>query len=391
MKAALLPDRGVVKVAGDGARNFLHGLVTADILKLTPGTARFCALLTPQGKIIADFIVVEAPAADGGGFFLDIPRALGAALVEKLNLYKLRAKVMIEDLSDSLGVLAAWDGAAASDRNMACAMPIRACRRSACASCCRRISPPTAAAELGARSSMPSEYEAHRIALGVPRGGVDFSYGDAFPHETDMDQLGGVDFAKGCYVGQEVVSRIEHRGTARTRAVPVRYDGAAPEAGAAVTAGERQLGTMGSAAGGRGLALLRLDRVAEAMSHGEPLTAGGAADPSGQAGLGAICLSRRTRPLHEARPPNDRILAHADGLKRCPWPKHDPLYIAYHDEEWGVPEYDDRALYEKLVLDGFQAGLSWITILRKRENFRRAFDGFVPEKIARYRPSKIER
>ena len=83
--------------------------------------------------------------------------------------------------------------------------------------------------------------------------------------------------------------------------------------------------------------------------------------------------------------------ANAQTVKRCPWPKEDPLYIAYHDEEWGVPEYDDRALYEKLVLDGFQAGLSWITILRKRENFRRAFDGFVPEKIARYRPNKIER
>ncbi|HET7680552.1 MAG TPA: DNA-3-methyladenine glycosylase I [Xanthobacteraceae bacterium] len=81
---------------------------------------------------------------------------------------------------------------------------------------------------------------------------------------------------------------------------------------------------------------------------------------------------------------------HADGLPRCPWPREDALYIAYHDQEWGVPEYDDRALYEKLMLDGFQAGLSWITILRKRENFRRAFDGFAPEKIARYRPAKIE-
>jgi len=82
---------------------------------------------------------------------------------------------------------------------------------------------------------------------------------------------------------------------------------------------------------------------------------------------------------------------HSDGLIRCPWPKQDPLYVAYHDEEWGVPEYDDRALYEKLVLDGFQAGLSWITILRKRENFRRAFDDFEPEKIARYTPKRVER
>ena len=83
----------------------------------------------------------------------------------------------------------------------------------------------------------------------------------------------------------------------------------------------------------------------------------------------------------------------SDGIEvvRCPWPKQDPLYIAYHDEEWGVPEYDARALFEKLILDGFQAGLSWITILRKRENFRKAFDGFEPEKIARYRPAKIEK
>jgi DNA-3-methyladenine glycosylase I len=84
-------------------------------------------------------------------------------------------------------------------------------------------------------------------------------------------------------------------------------------------------------------------------------------------------------------------LPHVDGLPRCPWPREDALYIAYHDQEWGVPEYDDRALYEKLMLDGFQAGLSWITILRKRENFRRAFEGFAPEKIARYRPVKIEK
>jgi DNA-3-methyladenine glycosylase I len=80
-----------------------------------------------------------------------------------------------------------------------------------------------------------------------------------------------------------------------------------------------------------------------------------------------------------------------DTLPRCPWPGQDPLYVAYHDEEWGIPEYDDRALFEKLVLDGFQAGLSWITILRKRENFRRAFDGFDPARIARYTPRRVEK
>src|SRR6185437_15457558 len=109
-------------------------------------------------------------------------------------------------------------------------------------------------------------------------------------------------------------------------------------------------------------------------------------DPRAQAGLGDI---RVAGSVMSASVVHSEVFG--DGLKRCPWPKQDPLYVAYHDEEWGVPEYDDRALYEKLVLDGFQAGLSWITILRKRDNFRKAFDDFEPEKIARYRPAKIEK
>lgn len=275
MKAALLPDRGVIKVTGDVARKFLHGLVTADMLVLTPGTARFCALLTPQGKIIVDFFVAEALAAEGGGFFLDVPRALAATLVEKLNLYKLRAKVLIEDLSEILGVLVAWDDQDTTKDYTTKYGLVYADPRLPALGLRIMIAPHQAgqaAAELGADLVAAEDYEAHRIALGIPRGGVDFAYGDAFPHEADMDQLGGVDFAKGCYVGQEVVSRIEHRGIARSRAVPIRYDGAQPENGAPVTAGERQVGTMGSAAGGLGIALLRLDRVAEAA---EPLKAGG--------------------------------------------------------------------------------------------------------------------
>jgi tRNA-modifying protein YgfZ len=283
MRAALLPDRSVVKVAGDGARSFLHGLVTADLLNLTPGAARFCALLTPQGKIIADFIVSEAPAQSGGGFFLDVPRERVAALVEKLNLYKLRAKVIVEDLSEILGVLAAWDGNPPADtapqsEEARPSVGLRYADPRLPALGLRLMLPPhlaaTAAADLGATLVPANEYEAHRIALGVPKGGSDFSYGDTFPHEADMEQLGGVDFEKGCYVGQEVVSRMEHRGTARTRAVPVRYDGAAPQPGTAVIAGERQLGSIGSAAEGKAIALLRLDRVADALAHGEALTAG---------------------------------------------------------------------------------------------------------------------
>jgi folate-binding protein YgfZ len=267
MKAALLPDRGVIKVIGDDARKFLHGLVTADMLGVAPGTARFCALLTPQGKIIADFFVTEAPQAEGGGFFLDIPRALAVMLVEKLNLYKLRAKVLIEDLTEILGVLAVWDGQGTTKQATTKQGLTYADPRLPALGSRVMLSPHRAAAavsELGAELVSAEDYEAHRIALAVPRGGLDFAYGDAFPHEADMDQLGGVDFAKGCYIGQEVVSRIEHRGIARTRAVALRYDGATPENGIPITAGERQVGTMGSAARGRGIALIRLDRVAEA-------------------------------------------------------------------------------------------------------------------------------
>jgi folate-binding protein YgfZ len=198
---------------------------------------------------------------------------LGRALVERLNLYKLRAKVVIEDLSEILGVLALWEGSGETEYGLCYPDP----RLPALGS--RIILPPhlaaEAAADLGASLVDAGEYEAHRIVLGVPRGGLDFSYGDAFPHESDMDQLGGVDFAKGCYIGQEVVSRMEHRGTARTRAIPVHYDGAAPESGSTVVAGNQQIGHMGSAAGGNGIALLRLDRAADALSRGEALSAGG--------------------------------------------------------------------------------------------------------------------
>jgi folate-binding protein YgfZ len=276
MQAALLPERGVIKVAGDDARHFLNGLVTNDTAKVAPGTASFAALLTPQGKIIVDFIVAEAAPEDGGGFFLDCPRALVPALIEKLKFYRLRAKVTVEDLSDALGVMAVWDGQdnnkADSDYGLSYADPRLA------ALGFRVILPPPlageAAADLGAALTEPEAYDAHRIALGVPRGGSDFSYGDTFPHEADMDQLGGVDFDKGCYIGQEVVSRIEHRATARSRVVPIAFE-FAPVAGLPVTADDKPVGVMGSAAQGRGLALLRLDRVADAQAAGTPLTAGG--------------------------------------------------------------------------------------------------------------------
>jgi hypothetical protein len=275
MKAAFLPDRGVVKVSGEGARDFLNGLVTTDMTLLRPGLGRFGALLTPQGKIMVDFLITEAPSGHGGGFLLDCPRALAQALADKLGFYKLRAKVAVDNLSDDLGVFAAWDGDFAMMPDLAFADP-----RSAALGW--RILVPEALARkvadlIGAELIDSTAYDAHRIASGVPRGGLDFTYGDAFPHETNMDRLHGVDFDKGCYVGQEVVSRMQHRGTARTRTARIVLEGFSPEPGTAILAGDKTVGTIGSTAGHKGLALIRIDRAADALQAGAQLTSGGLA------------------------------------------------------------------------------------------------------------------
>ena len=273
LQAALLPDRGVVKVSGADARGFLNGLFTVDVGKMTPGAARFGALLTPQGKIVADFIVFEAAEEDGGGFLLDCPRALAPTLAEKLRFYKLRAKVQIDDLSAALGVMAVWPDQAESEYGPSFTDP----RLPALGT--RIILPPDTAADaakdLGAALVDADVYDTHRVMLGVPRGGMDFSYGDTFPHEANMDQLGGVDFDKGCYVGQEVVSRVEHRGSARSRIVPLAYEDHAPDDGLPVMAGDKQIGVVGSAVGGTALALLRLDRLGDAIAAGTSIEAGG--------------------------------------------------------------------------------------------------------------------
>ncbi|CUT11152.1 Folatedependent protein for FeS cluster synthesisrepair in oxidative stress [Bradyrhizobium sp.] len=265
----------MIKVAGEDARNFLNGLVTTDVDKLKPGLGRFGALLTPQGKIIVDFLITEAPAGHGGGFLIDCPKPLADGLATKLKFYKLRAKVTVENLSEDLGVLAAWDGKPAAQPDLAFADPRNE-------DLGYRILIPEDLKQklsdlIGAELVDAAAFEAHRIALGVPRGGLDFTYSDAFPHETNMDRLSGVDFDKGCYVGQEVVSRMQHRGTARTRSVKVLLEDSSPEPGVSVMAGDKPVGTMGSSAQGKGIALVRIDRVADALDAGQTLTAGGLA------------------------------------------------------------------------------------------------------------------
>lgn len=270
MAKAFLLDRGIIRIAGEDARSFLQGLITADMAKVSVGAPAFAALLTPQGKIIADMIVAEADGEWGGDIFLDVPRALAADLAKRLALYKLRAKVTIEDLSYTGGVAVFYDGDEPPDEAGVAypdpRLPALGTRLIAEAEWLRNETFDGA-----------EKWQAHRIRLGVPEGGKDFIYGEVFPHETDMDQLNGIAFDKGCYVGQEVVSRMQHRGTARTRIVPVIYpEGFSALEGLDVTAGGKVLGKTGSQIpGGTGLAMLRLDRVADALEAGERVLAGG--------------------------------------------------------------------------------------------------------------------
>ena len=260
MPSAYLEDRGVLLVRGADARDFLQGLVTCDMRLVTPGEPRFGALLTAQGKIIADFII---SATDETSFRLDCPRALSADLLKRLRLYKLRAKVEVEDASDRLGVAAFWGadapaGAIPDPRHGDLGLRLIGVR-----------------AELSGAAGDAAAYEALRIACGVPQGGADFVYGDAFPHDVNMDLIGGVDFKKGCYVGQEVVSRVQHRGTARRRILLLRLDGPAPARGTPVLAGETDVGTLGSSSGRSALASLRTDKIEDARAAGVALTSGG--------------------------------------------------------------------------------------------------------------------
>ena len=263
----VLDDRGVVEVSGPDAGELLQRLLTNDVLGLSAGEARYAALLSPQGKIVTDMIVMADDGEGGRRFLLDCPRSLAGDLARKLAIYRLRAQVSIADRSDTLAVAAAWPA-----RPDGPGLVVTDPRAEALGF---RVVAPRADLPRDARISDSHRDRALRIAAGVPDGGTDFSYGDTFPHEANLDRLHGIDFAKGCYVGQEVVSRVEHRGTARKRVTPVLFEGEPPPPGSDIVVGEIVIGTMGSAAGGRGLALVRTDRATEAAALGAPAHAAG--------------------------------------------------------------------------------------------------------------------
>lgn len=252
-----LTDRGVVSVTGPNAEKLLQGLVTNDLAPVAPGHAAFAGLLSPQGKIQFDFLAVRT--ADG--FLLDVSREKATELVKRLTLYRLRSRCEIADRSSEFSVIASWGEAAAP------AGAIITYGDPRLSDLGQRSLVAANAAE-SAQSSQQDHYHVHRIALGVPEGGRDYAFGDTFVHEALFDQLHGVSFSKGCYVGQEIVSRMEHRGTARKRIVQIVGEAALPAPGSDITAGDVAIGTLGSVAGELGLGLVRLDRAAEFKAKG---------------------------------------------------------------------------------------------------------------------------
>jgi len=273
-KTALLADRGVVRVDGSDAEKLLQGLITNDVELGVSHRSVFAALLSPQGKVLFDFFI----ARHGGSFLIETAAEKTAELVKRLEMYRLRARVDIEDASEKFVVQVDWhyapppEHAGQMSQMFDPRLPELGLRTLWGPGVASRLTE-EAAREANAT---PADYHAHRIALGVPEGGKDYAFGDTFPHEANMDLLNGVSFSKGCFVGQEVVSRMQHRGTARKRIVIIEADNPL-QTGTAIMAGQANIGTIGSVAGHRGLALVRLDRVEEMQRKGEQITAAGAA------------------------------------------------------------------------------------------------------------------
>lgn len=265
MPTVHLTDRALISVDGDDAETLLQNVITTDLSGLGSGEARPGALLAPQGKILFDFLI----SRDGAKrFILELRTDLADDFVRRLTLYRLRAKATIAT-QDQAVVAVSWgtDSTAPqvspslSDRRFP--DPVRVVRR---------YKPPVPADDASA-----GDWQALRVAHGVAESGMDYVTGDAFPHDVLLDQNDGVGFRKGCYIGQEVVSRMQHRGTARRRVLIATAEQPLPAAGTDILANGRVVGVLGTVAGKRGLAIARIDRVKETIDAGHPITAGGVA------------------------------------------------------------------------------------------------------------------
>jgi folate-binding protein YgfZ len=240
-RIARLPSRALIALGGEDWRSFLQGLITQDVETLAVGEARFGALLTPQGRLLFDLFVI---GRTDGGCWIDCRAERRTALIQRLTIYKLRAKLAISP--DETPVFAAWSAMPGHEGWV--------------------VDPRLAA--LGWRgygvttqpTATEADYDAHRLALGIP-GPADWGEDTTYPLEADFDLLNGIDFKKGCFVGQETTSRMKRRGTIKSRMLPITYDGPAPAVGAEVLAGKLRAGEVLSGGDGRSMALLRLDRI----------------------------------------------------------------------------------------------------------------------------------
>ena len=272
VSAIHVENRALLHVGGAEAEAFLQGLITFDMDRLKIRKSGFGALLTPQGKVLFDFFIV--PMNDG--FLLDTLADAGADLLKRLSMYKLRADVKVTDITGDLSVVALIESGDGDDQPH---LP-------------GAVVPDPRHVSMGQRAYIPSAgigaaladaalvldetdaYLASRIELGIPEAPLYYAYGEVFPHDINLDQINAVGFEKGCFVGQEVVSRMRHRGTARRRIVLVSSTDQLPEPGTDITVEKKSIGTLGSVSTHVGLAQVRLDRANEAMEQGHFIKAG---------------------------------------------------------------------------------------------------------------------
>ena len=260
MTCVALPHRSLVRIAGPDAQTLLQDVISCDVDTLPKGIARLGALLTPQGKILFEFLI----SRDGeDGFVFDMITEQIPAFIQRMTLYRLRAKAEIAAIDDS-SVNVCWGGKADQtdtlDERFKGAEPVHRVYRS-----------------MEGGSASIQDYDQLRIENGVAEAGRDFDLSDAFPHDVLMDLNGGISLKKGCYVGQEVVSRMQHRGTARRRIMKVSGEANLPATGTSIAVSERAVGAMGTVVGSEGLALVRADKIARASADGQDITADGMA------------------------------------------------------------------------------------------------------------------
>ena len=260
MPFALLRDRALISVSGPDAEHFLQNILTTDLDVLRVGEAKPGALLTPQGKILFDFLISRA---GDNGFRIECRAEVADDFVRRLMLYKLRAKVEIAKVDQGLVTVAWGDDSTASQSDSTDVADLRFVDAAV-----RRFY------RAGVENGDPAAWQALRIAHGIAESGTDYQLSDAFPHDVLLDETGGVGFKKGCYVGQEVVSRMQHRGTARRRVLIVQGESPLPAPGTDLTVAGRPVGTLGSTAGTIGMAIARIDRVKAALDAGQPVMAG---------------------------------------------------------------------------------------------------------------------